>query len=1796
MDVGEFADRLEAVIEAVEGHQMRVAPVGARTEARRQRRRLVVVVQDGAGRLTVAQLDVGTVRRGGQRHREGFVRLGHRVAQHVHRDGLAGLARREGDRAVIGQEAARQIPGADRVAARAGDRVADRHLAGRVAGAGDREGEAGGAAVAFRLRQLARFDGDDRRKHVRRRAAGHREAPQAVGARVARRGVEGEHPRLVARLRQDEQTGGVAVAGGVAGPRDRVPAGLRPVDGFVAELRVEVPGRASGRAGGVGQHELEGVARPIRAAVGRHVVPGDDDGAGDRVQVVIDAVGALRGAARRRRPGAAPRIHVGQEGRDDRRGRGGQGVRRRSGGQRRVEGDAAVRVDVEAGVDLAEDVDAVREDRPDVDEGARPVIAAVKLVLAEAGGAAQAADQPRTDGGGRRQVHGLVGEAQFLHRGDAGDAVRLGAAGMGDGDRSAVVDDVVVRLRVGEDHRVLARAAVDVVGAAAGLEQVVAVAAVQRVVAGPAVQRVVARVAGQQVRPVAAAQAVVANAAGQAVVAAVAEQPVVAGLTAQPVRRVAAGQRVRVRGAGQVQAGGPHQHAGVALGLLKLVEAGQRQGGVGHAVAVHVEHDLGGGTAGGDEAEADLRAARLGHRAGEGSTAHEGEGNAGEVDPVARREVGDAVAVRLRHGGVAEAVVALAPAQHVLAGPAGQRVVAGPAGEEVRAAQAVQPVVAGTAGQRVGRRPASQRVRAVAARGGDGGHADQDAVVGRIGGQRVGAGQMDDTVRHTVTVHVELEVGGGEGAAAGVDVIHRHAAAEPLGQWRGAEEAGRQTGDVDAVARGEVGYQVAVDVGGASEDEGVVAGAAGQLVAAFRPNQRVVAVAARQRVVAGPAGQAVVAGPAGQSVAALAAVQRVVAVAAVQPVVAAKPLEPVVAAQAGQAVGALAAGQRLCRTGARQGLVGDTDQDARPVFPQGMAAGQLDHGVRNAVAVAVDLDAGALLALRAGYREADLGRAEIDGRAGKGPAADEGGVERRQVETVAVREVLDAVARGVARGQHAEGVVAGPAGQRIGPVAAEQRVVAVAAVQPVAARSAVQKVAAGRAGQRVVSGPAGQAVGVAGALEALAGGAEQDARRLRIDLKDMLSGDLDAAVGHAVAVQVDVEQRVPEARFAHRGHADLRAARAAEGVGADEVGVERRQVDAVAVREVGDAVARDVVRGEDEGVVAGPAGQAVGARPADQRVVAGIAGQRVVADAAGQAVVAAAAGQAVAPGAALQRLARVRSGEDEIVHADQDGGVVRPRHQGVRAGQDQHPLADAVAVHVEDQPGFGQRAAADDDGVHLGRAGLRDAAREGGGADEGDVHVAQVDAVVGTEIGDAVAVDVAGPVEAEGIPPGAAGHQIAAGAAVQRVVAVAALQRVDAVAADEGVVASPADDQVVSVIAAQRVVARTAGQRVRTGGAGQAVVAVRAGQGLPMLRDEDARRPRQFDQRHDTVDKHSRVADAVAVGVENDRRGVRAVVDAQFGAARNGRAAGERTFPEEARIQRRQVEPVAGTEVEDAVVVHRRRRAEDEPVVAGAAFQRVRPVAADQNVVTRTALEQVVAAQACQRVVARTARQSVAAGAARQGIVPVGAGQGLCRDTNEHAGRVRIGPEIMLAGQREEGVAEAVVGGDLHAGCAIGDDRAHLGRPVAAGVEGERFRADVDRVQRREVDAVPVPEVGDAVALQIVDAEVTEGVVALTTEELVGSCPALQRIVASAAAQQIRTRSAEEQVVAGPAVQAVAAAHAGQSVVAGATGQRIAAGPAFQRVAAVGPAPDHLRRPDQHARRVRIDEQGVRAR
>ena len=721
--------------------------------------------------------------------------------------------------------------------------------------------------------------------------------------------------------------------------------------------------------------------------------------------------------------------------------------------------------------------------------------------------------------------------------------------------------------------------------------------------------------------------------------------------------------------------------------------------------------------------------------------------------------------------------------------------------------------------------------------------------------------QRDPAIGGTVAVAVELQRGAGD--VRPIAHLRRTKVEIVAGESLFADELDVHLRQVDAVALTEVGDDVVPDVADAVEPE------------------------------------AVVARPTGQDVTPDATVQRVVAVAAGQAVGTAHPAQQVVARAAGNGVQTGPAVQFVVARRAGQRPVGHAHQDARraPQFLQRMGTGQLDHAVGEAVAVAVDLQHRAV---------AEIG-AEAD-RRGAAPreafVTHEDGVQGRQVDAVALREIAD-VGAGIGvvagksgsgrRGGDAEGVVAGTAGQRVEADTVFQNVVAGTAGQAVVAGEAAQRVVAGPAGQSIASRRTVQRVVARRAGQRTVGHAHQDTGRARQFLQRRSVGQLDVAIGAAVAVAVDLQHGTGVLTQAHLGQPPI-VITSGEGTAADEGGVQTGQVDAVAHREVGDDVevvcdvaVVDRTCGEAEGVVPGPAGQAVVALAALQRIVAVAAGQAVVAAQTAQQVVAAAAADGVPGDAAGQRVVRRRAGERQVGHPLQHAGRAGHLLQRVQAGQGDGAVGIAVAVAVDLQDG-GAVVLTD---PQLGRSIVGIGPGKGAVADEDGAQPGQIDAVAVREVGDDVPRGVGQAGEAEEVVAGPAGQAVASGPAVQRVVAESAGQ---------AVVAAQTKQQVIAVAAVDGVAPDAAGQRVGR---------VRAVQGLVGNGLEDAGGTGDLLQRRTTGQSDAVIDPPVAVGVDlqNGRTGFGA--DADLRRTVLGIAAGEGGFADEGGVQPGDFQPVA---------------------------------------------------------------------------------------------------------------------------------------------------------------------------------------------------------------------------------------------------------------------------------------------
>ena len=284
----------------------------------------------------------------------------------------------------------------------------------------------------------------------------------------------------------------------------------------------------------------------------------------------------------------------------------------------------------------------------------------------------------------------------------------------------------VAARHVGED--VVARPAIQRIGALGVVERIVAVAAGQRVRPGTAIQRVVALAAIQAVRPVAALEVVAAVAAREAVRPGIAVQRVVAAI---------ARQRIGIRPAAEiivpVIAAKAHAHPRRAPALGDIGREHRRRGDVLQRHHVHqarpgaVMAELQHGVRARLEQPQEAGGERIGAAVPTGQIGGQVVAQVQHVAARAGLEIGDHVGVQ--RAGVVVGVVARrgADPEHILPGPAGQRaagvaarhiverVVARPAIQRIGALGVVEIVVAVAAGQRVRPGAAVQRIVALAA-------------------------------------------------------------------------------------------------------------------------------------------------------------------------------------------------------------------------------------------------------------------------------------------------------------------------------------------------------------------------------------------------------------------------------------------------------------------------------------------------------------------------------------------------------------------------------------------------------------------------------------------------------------------------------------------------------------------------------------------------------------------------------------------------------------------------------------------------------------------------------------------------------------------------------------------------------------------------------------------------------------------------------------------------------------------------------------------------------------------------
>ncbi|ACG77459.1 hypothetical protein PHZ_c1045 [Phenylobacterium zucineum HLK1] len=744
---------------------------------------------------------------------------------------------------------------------------------------------------------------------------------------------------------------------------------------------------------------------------------------------------------------------------------------------------------------------------------------------------------------------------------------------------------------------------------------------------------------------------------------------------------------------------------------------------------------------------------------------------------------------------------------------------------------------------------------------------------------------------------------------------------------------------------------------------------------------------------------------------------------------------------------------------------------------------------------------------------------------------------------------------------------------------------------PVDARAAVQHVVAQAAGQEVVVGPARERVVPAGADQAVVPRAARDAVAPLVADQGVPERRADDMLDAGDRVLADEGRAVPAlARPVGQAHAHRRGGGGVVDGVVPGAAVHRIRagpadqpvVAAAALQRVGPVAAvQGVVVGDGEGrarddgvfvvhrdragfvgehrpvaqqgVVAGPAREAVRAAPAGQDVGRAVAGERVPAPARPREVLEIAeAHRPVAGG-----LGRPLQGQRDDQRVRQAGGVeaqgVRgPRsavqHVGAGADEDEivsGPARDGLGPGVQaPQPVVAGVAG---QGVVVLRARQVLDAGQGVDAPAGVLRPGrrQADVHAGGRVTIGRAV-VARPA-VDGVVPEAAHQHVHAGAALQGVVPVLAAQRVVVVAALQQVAAARALQHVVAGQPAQRVRPVPAVQRVVPARAGQALAAVRRDHGVVELQQLDVRqgvRPvGSLDRDHAVARDGDRVAAARAA--EDRRVGPAAAVDGVVpGAAGQGVVAFHAFGRAGERRQAGDDHPVQGSDLPVA----------PQDVGAAPAREHVRALHAGQGVRAAVARQRVGADRA-RHVLDAGQRPGAAAGGLRRGLVQVD--RDRARDGVGGHQRVRAVAAVqrmvavadhqrIVAPAARQVVAAAVVApqpvGLVIAGQGVVAARARDRLDVDDGLRAlarrlRRGDRQVDVHRRAAVEGHPV-EARAPVHRVRPGAQVDQ----------VDAVAALHRVVAGPAAQEVVARAAVDQVVAVGAADVVGPAQAAEGV------------------------------------------------
>ena len=635
-----------------------------------------------------------------------------------------------------------------------------------------------------------------------------------------------------------------------------------------------------------------------------------------------------------------------------------------------------------------------------------------------------------------------------------------------------------------------------------------------------------------------------------------------------------------------------------------------------------------------------------------------------------------------------------------------------------------------------------------------------------------------------------------------------------LGRFREEREAVGRVGTPVRALRSFSGEQ---HVGAQGPEQGVVAGAAGQHIAAGvvlpRPG-----TAEQDWVVGVVADELVVAGTTNQQIVADATPELIVAITAIEGVIAVEELllqveggliavEHVVASAAEQQIAADAALQQVGATSAEQPVVAGPALEA--VFIDGAAQGRGVLRIGIELAQQVPLGIGELAPVL--HAEPLLQPAQ-----GRRLAA---GSQREQRQIRCRPRIAHSFAEDLLNVERFGALERATAsmGQQGGEAGEGFALVVEVAEQPVVAVASHQLVLAGTADQQIGARPPEQLVGALGTGELVVAFVAVELVVAAAALQLVVAAATAQQVGPGATDQAVIARAALQQIIALIAEQPVVAGLAEQVVVVDAA---HQQVVAITAFEA-------VVAGTAfEGVAAAAAPEQIVAALATQQVVAVITLQQVVASAAQQGVVARATAQGVVSAAAVEQIDAAAALEQVVARLTLQGVVAGIATQGV--------VAAAAAQQIVALPTTEQVFTATPFQAVVAIVAV-----------EGVVAAAAAQqVVVGAAAQQVVAIPTLEGVVAEItmqlVVARIAEDAVVAGAAVDAVVAIAAAQQIVARLTEDQVVASAAFRGVVAGTGGDRVVAGVAAEQVGAGIAHQQVVAVAAAQGVGVKAEHGA--------------------------------------------------------------------------------------------------------------------------------------------------------------------------------------------------------------------------------------------------------------------------------------------------------------------------------------------------------------------